>query len=58
MRGSWEGSEGQQFREPGRRLAIPLIPMLLEESTPSEVQRVFAEITQQRPDAIIVSGIR
>ena len=31
--------------------------MLLEESTPSEYQRVFAEIVQQRPDAIIVSDI-
>jgi putative tryptophan/tyrosine transport system substrate-binding protein len=37
-------------------LQISLIDMLLEESTPSEVQRVFAEITQQRVDAVMVSG--
>jgi putative ABC transport system substrate-binding protein len=37
-------------------LQISLIDMLLEGSTPSEVQRVFAEITQQRVDAVMVSG--
>ncbi|MBV8118593.1 MAG: ABC transporter substrate-binding protein [Alphaproteobacteria bacterium] len=57
MRAQWEGSEGQKFREPAQRLAIPLIPMLLEQSTPSEVQRVFAQISQKRPGAIIVSDI-
>jgi putative ABC transport system substrate-binding protein len=57
MRMQWEGSEGQQFREPARRLAVPLIPILLDQSTPSEVQRVFDQIAQQRPDAIIVSDI-
>jgi putative tryptophan/tyrosine transport system substrate-binding protein len=31
--------------------------MLLHESTPSEYQRSFAEIAQDRPDAIFVSGI-
>src|SRR5437764_476635 len=30
--------------------------MLLQESTPSEYQRVFTEIEQNRPDAIIVDG--
>jgi putative tryptophan/tyrosine transport system substrate-binding protein len=57
MRTAWEGADGQQFREAGRRLAISLIPMLLQQSTPSEYQRVFAEIAQDRPDAMIVSGI-
>ena len=56
MRTRWDGNEGQQFRDAGRRLAISLIPVLLEESSPSEYQRVFAEIAQNRPDAIIVSG--
>jgi putative ABC transport system substrate-binding protein len=54
---AWEGTEGQEFREAGRRLAIPLIPMLLQQSTSPEVQRVFAEIAKQRADAIIVSDI-
>jgi ABC-type uncharacterized transport system substrate-binding protein len=30
--------------------------MLLRESAPSEYQRVFAEIAQNRPDAVIVDG--
>jgi putative tryptophan/tyrosine transport system substrate-binding protein len=52
-RGSWE-SDGQQLRELGRRLDISLMPMLLQESTPSEYRRVFAETAPERPDAIIV----
>jgi hypothetical protein len=40
-----------------RRLQISVIPMLLQESTPSEYQHAFAEIAQQRPDAIMVSDI-
>jgi putative tryptophan/tyrosine transport system substrate-binding protein len=61
MRRAWEGAYGQAFQpayqEASRRLQISLIPMLLQESTPSEYQRVFAEIAQQRPDAIHVSDI-
>jgi len=30
--------------------------MLLRESNPTEVQRVFAELAQNRPDAIMVNG--
>jgi putative ABC transport system substrate-binding protein len=56
MRTHWDATEGQQFRDAGRRLAIRLIPVLLEESSPSEYQRAFAAIAQDRPDAIIVSG--
>jgi putative tryptophan/tyrosine transport system substrate-binding protein len=56
MHTRWDGTEGQRFRDAGRRLAIALIPVLLEESSPSEYQRVFAAIAQNRPDAIIVSG--
>ena len=61
MRRGWEGTYGQAFQpayqEASRRLQISLIPMLLQELTPPEYQRVFAEIAQQRPDAIIVSDI-
>jgi putative tryptophan/tyrosine transport system substrate-binding protein len=56
MRTAWEGNDGQQFREAGRQLSISLIPLLLQESTPVEYQRVFGEIAQPSPDAIIVSG--
>jgi putative tryptophan/tyrosine transport system substrate-binding protein len=60
MRTSWESADGQQRREELRKasrlLEISLIDMLVRESTPSEFQRVFAELAQQRPDAIIVGG--
>jgi putative ABC transport system substrate-binding protein len=45
----------QQLQEAGRRLEISVIDKPLQESTPSEYQRVFSEIEQERPDAIIVS---
>jgi hypothetical protein len=38
-------------------LQISVIDTALAEATPSEVQRVFAEIAQDRPDAIIVNWI-
>jgi putative ABC transport system substrate-binding protein len=53
LRGTWE-LNGKRLREMGRRLEISLVGMPLEESTPSEYQRVFAEISPERPDAIIV----
>jgi putative tryptophan/tyrosine transport system substrate-binding protein len=55
MRTDWAANE-QQLREAGRRLEISIIAMPLQESTPSEYQRVFAEISQDRADAIIVSS--
>jgi putative tryptophan/tyrosine transport system substrate-binding protein len=57
MHTEWEGTDGQQFREAGRRLAISLVPLLLEQSIPAEYQRVFAETEQKRPDAMIASGV-
>ena len=56
MRGQWEGPYGQQLREAGERLKISLIGMPLQESTPSEYQRAFAEIAHEQPGAIIVSS--
>jgi putative ABC transport system substrate-binding protein len=60
-RRAWERAGGQALQralqEVGRRLELSVTPMLLEESTPSEYQRVFAEIAAERPDAIIVSDI-
>jgi putative tryptophan/tyrosine transport system substrate-binding protein len=56
----WESASGQQIREQLRQasrvLGVSLTDKLVEESTPSEYQRVFAEIGQDPPDAIIVSG--
>ena len=45
------------LQETGRPLEISLIDVQLRESTPSEYQRVFAEIAQQRLDAILVTDI-
>jgi len=60
-RRAWEAASAEVFRrayqEASRRLQISLVPMLLQESTPSEYQRVFAEIAPERPDAIMVSDI-
>jgi putative ABC transport system substrate-binding protein len=56
MDGQWEGPYGQQLREASRGLKISLIGMPLQESTPSEYQRAFAGIVDERPDAIIVSS--
>jgi putative tryptophan/tyrosine transport system substrate-binding protein len=47
----------QLLRDASRRLQISLLSMPVEQSTPSEVQRVFGQIEQERPDAIIVQSI-
>lgn len=51
----WEG-DAKNLLEPSRQLQIAVVGMLLDESIPSEYQRVFAEIAQNRPDAIFVDG--
>src|SRR6195256_1297913 len=56
MREGWEGSSGQALRDAGSRLGISLVLMLPQQGTSSELERVFAAIEQQRPDAVLVSG--
>jgi putative tryptophan/tyrosine transport system substrate-binding protein len=60
IRSFWESASGQEIREQlrqaSRLLQISLTDVLVEDSTPSEYQRAFAEITRVSPDAIIVSG--
>jgi ABC-type uncharacterized transport system substrate-binding protein len=56
MRGGWEGSSGQVLRDAAAQLGISLVFTLPEKGTPSEIERVFAAIEQQRPDALLVSG--
>jgi putative ABC transport system substrate-binding protein len=56
MRGGWEGSSEQVLRDASDRLGISLVWMLPEKGTPSEIERVFAAMGQQRPDAVLVSG--
>ena len=48
--------DGEQLREASRRLEISLIPMLLEEANPAQIQDAFAAPAQGRPDAIVVSA--
>jgi putative tryptophan/tyrosine transport system substrate-binding protein len=56
MRGGWQGSSQQFVRDAGRRLDISLSFMLPQAGIPSEIERVFAAMAQQRPDAVLVSG--
>jgi putative ABC transport system substrate-binding protein len=56
MRGGWDGSSGQFLRDVSGRLGISLTSMAPEKGTPSEIERVFAAIEKQKPDAVLVSG--
>ena len=56
MREGWEGSPSQVLRDAAGRLGISLVFMLPQKGTPSEIERVFAAMEQQRPDAVLVSG--
>jgi putative ABC transport system substrate-binding protein len=56
MREGWEGSFGQFLRDAAGRLGISLISILPQNSTASEIERVFADMAQQRPDAVLISG--
>jgi putative tryptophan/tyrosine transport system substrate-binding protein len=55
LRRYWE-YDVEPLREPAQKLQISLVGMLLEESTPTELRRAFAEIAQDRPDAIMVGS--
>jgi putative ABC transport system substrate-binding protein len=56
MREGWEGSFGQALRDAGSRLGVSLISILPQNGTTSEIERVFAAMAQQQPDAVLVSG--
>jgi putative tryptophan/tyrosine transport system substrate-binding protein len=60
-RRAWGDTGGQALQralqQAGRQLDMSVIPMLIEESTPSEYHRVFAEIAPERADGLIVSDI-
>ena len=56
MREGWEGSSGQVLRDAAGQMGISLVFMLPEKGTPSEIERVFAAMEQERPDAVLVSG--
>jgi putative tryptophan/tyrosine transport system substrate-binding protein len=56
VRGGAIALDRPQLREACRRLGISLIDLLLLETTPAEFQRVFAQIAQERADAIVVNS--
>jgi len=56
MRGGWEGPSGQVLRDAASRLGISLEFTLPEKGTPSDIERAFTAMEQQRPDALLVSG--
>src|SRR4051812_39622331 len=56
MREGWEGSSGQSLRDGADRIGIVLEFMLPGIGSSTEIQRVFAAMQQQRPDALLVSG--
>ena len=56
MRDGWEGSSGQVLRDAAGQLGISLVFMLPQKGTTSEIERVFAAMEKQRPDAVLVSG--
>jgi len=56
MREGWEGSFGQAKRDVAGRLGISLISMLPNGGTSAEIERVFAEVAEQRPDGVLNTG--
>jgi putative tryptophan/tyrosine transport system substrate-binding protein len=56
MREGWEGSSGQVLRDVGAQMGISLAFVLPHQGNPSELERVFVALEQQRPDAVLVSG--
>lgn len=56
FRGPWLGLAGQSLRDAGGQLGISLIETLLQEGTAPEIERVFAAMARQRPDAVLVTG--
>jgi putative ABC transport system substrate-binding protein len=56
MRGGWEGTSGQVLRDAAAQLGISLVFALPQEGKPAEIERVFAAMEQERPDAVLVSG--
>jgi putative ABC transport system substrate-binding protein len=56
MREGWEGTFGQAMRDVAGRLGVSLLSMLPNGGTTAEIERVFAEMAEQRPDAVLVTG--
>jgi putative tryptophan/tyrosine transport system substrate-binding protein len=55
-RATWERN-GPRLRAMSRRLEISLVGMPLKESTGPSIQRAFADVAPEQPDAVIVHDI-
>lgn len=56
MRDGWDGPFRQAMQDIGSSLRISLSPVLPNAGTPAAIERVFAAMAQQRPDALLLSG--
>src|SRR5579871_6718044 len=56
MREGWEGASSQALLEAAARLGIALVFHLPQQGNKLEIERAFAIMEQQRPDAVLVSG--
>jgi putative tryptophan/tyrosine transport system substrate-binding protein len=54
LQSAWDGGTGLPFREAGQRLGIALTENFLPEVNETQLRRSFAEMAQQRFDAVIV----
>ncbi|MFI5022401.1 MAG: ABC transporter substrate-binding protein [Alphaproteobacteria bacterium] len=51
----WDGALGRDLRDSAQRLGLSLTGILIEEATPAQFRRAFAEIVQQQVNAMMVS---
>ena len=56
MREGWEGAPGQHLRDAGAQLGISLAFTFPQQGNPAEIERIFAVMEQQPPQAVLVSG--
>jgi putative ABC transport system substrate-binding protein len=56
MRDGWEGSFGQALRDVSSQLGIALVSMVPNTGTTAEIERVFADMVERRPDAVLITG--
>ncbi|MCP3477112.1 ABC transporter substrate-binding protein [Bradyrhizobium sp. CCGUVB1N3] len=56
MRDGWEGSFGQALRDVSSQLGISLVSMVPNIGTTAEIERVFTDMAERRPDAVLITG--
>jgi putative tryptophan/tyrosine transport system substrate-binding protein len=56
FREMWQGPSGRVLRDIAGQLRISLVARLLDAGTTAEIERVFATMAGERPDAVLVTG--